>query len=120
MFLRILDIIFPTGPSTYPPNFRFTTAPENGISLAWDKVPCVYENGPILGYQLTAYYFEGMFYLPYWTDWLDGKNTTTIDYRELSRDWINTPGLNIGFTIAAYNQAGGGNRSPILETSTST
>lgn len=106
--------MFPAEPSGYPKNFRCIGVQENTIHLAWDKVPCLYQNGPIYGYELKTYYQPGISNLYYQTKRVPLEFTTSAVFTFQKREWVVKPGDQIGFTIAAFNDKGVGIDSPML------
>lgn len=69
----------------------------------------------MLGYELKIYNLLETLYVQYWTQMVNGEDSTTLEFQDLTTDLIAKPGEQIGFTIAANNLAGVGVRSPMLE-----
>ena len=93
-------------PSAPPENVSFTSK-STSITVQWEMVPCIHQNGPITGYSVR-YGMKGSGSTQ--TETVSGASQTTISNL--------MPSTNYSFEVAAVNSVGTGNYSYPLTTRT--
>lgn len=97
-----------SGPSTYPPSLQVNKRERSLLSFVWQQLECADQNGPIIGYECRLYvdsHFSKRLYVG------DAANTS-ITIPDLSSC------TSYSLSVAAVNEGGTGDHSPLLETST--
>lgn len=94
-----------TGPAGYPPGIKAKSKLTTAITFSWKQLPCWQQNGPISGYEIHLYQGRKLQF----SDRIMGSDSTNYKADDLR------PGTEYGFKLAAINDAGRGEFSPILE-----
>ena len=92
-------------PSAPPENVSFTSK-STSITVQWEMVPCIHQNGPITGYSVR---YGVMGSGSTQTETVSGTQTTISNLM---------PSTNYSFEVAAVNGVGTGNYSYPLTTRT--
>ena len=96
------------GPGTYPPGLTALLTESTWIKFSWRKLPCVKQNGPITGYRFELYRDHEKVL----SGTLPGADST-----EFTADCLK-PDAQYKFRVAAVNDAGTGDFSPLVEAGT--
>lgn len=102
----ILQILKSTGPSGYPTGLHVSDETVQSLTFTWNPLECQFRNGRLTGYELRFYSTYNDVQIFYTTD----TRATFGNLRNSSSGY--------GLSVAAVNQAGTGDHSPLIEAAT--